>query len=79
MDKGEPKPPTRCERHGDDYVEVTRFGGPRELMCVYCGADPEVPADAVYAEALKGYEERKREWDRWTPRIVELEAELRVG
>jgi hypothetical protein len=73
----EPRPPVRCERHGDDYVDITLFGGPRKTICVECGADPGDSADTLYAAALEKYEARKLEYDRLTPRILEVEAELR--
>lgn len=79
MEMGEPRPPKRCERHGEDTVDITAFGeAPRSgVICLYCSRAPGISADVLYAAACATYAVRRHEWDRWTPRIEELEAELR--
>jgi hypothetical protein len=76
----DPRPPVRCERHGEDTVDLTSWGqaAGTKTVCVYCMRDPRVSADDLYARALAEYQARKREYDRLTPRIREIEAELRI-
>jgi hypothetical protein len=79
MPINEPQPPTRCDRHGEEWVDITNFGSPIHsvCMCTNCGDDVAIGADDLHERDLAMYKEMKREWDRQTPRILELEAELR--
>lgn len=79
-DLREPPPiaPRRCDRHGEDTVEIAYWGqrAGEGVVCVFCMRDPRVTAGALYASDVERYEASRAEYDALTGRIAELEREI---